>query len=435
MSDFSGVRGRRLAAVAAGLIAVATSVAACSSSGSSNNTSPASSSSSPATASSGSAATGTPIKIGIAVGQTGFNADAQLPTIGVAKAWAANINATGGLDGHPVTLDIKDTQGSPVTVASAVNAMTNGGDAAIVLMDAAGASALTSSKIAIVGVGSYNDPPFEHVPNFFSIATSDNAESRIYSLAAAATGAKKVGEVVCAEVATCVNSATLNKEEAGPLGLTWTGYQEVSASATDYTAPCLALIQKGTDYFALGLSTTVWEKLAPQCLQQGFKGTFGVTVGSFVQTAMDSVKGATFAGGINTFPWWVDNPQVQAFRDVVQKYAPATNWKGEYATGMWASLKLLEKAVAGAHGDVSPAGVLAGFYTIKNETLGGLLPQPITLTAGQPQPLDNCLWLATYKAGDENPQSIHPDLKVLTSQSNGATGDLRSQCVEPLPGS
>jgi hypothetical protein len=41
-------------------------------------------------------------------------------------------------------------------------------------------------------------------------------------------------------------------------------------------------------------------------------------------------------------------------------------------------------AAAGAKGDISPAGVLAGFYTLKNETLGGLLPMPVTFTAGGP---------------------------------------------------
>jgi hypothetical protein len=47
---------------------------------------------------------------------------------------------------------------------------------------------------------------------------------------------------------------------------------------------------------------------------------------------------------------------------------------------------------------------------------------------------DNCQWFATYDAGDQSPKVVRFNLKGVNSQSNGAAGDLRSQCVNPLPG-
>jgi branched-chain amino acid transport system substrate-binding protein len=353
----------------------------------------------------------------------------------VAKAWAAYTNADGGLDGHPVTLTIKDTQGTPTGVQSAMTAMVNGGDSAIVLMDAAGASASTQTKVATVGEGTYNHPPWEKLPNYFSVTTSDNPGTRGYAFAAAAVGAKKMGEVVCAEVATCLASGATNKAQASLLGVDFTGVQQAAAADPSYTAQCLQQIQAGSQYLALGLTTTVWEKLAQECIQQGYKGWFGVIEGSFQQATMNTIKGARYAGEVNSFPWWVDNPVVQTFRDAVTKYSPSTDYRGTFQTAMWASLELIKAAVAGAKGNTSQAGVLAGFYTLKNETLGGLLPAPVTFTAGQPQALDYCQWFAAYNAGDASPKVVRLNLTGVSSQSNGAAGDLRSQCVNPLPAS
>jgi len=411
------------------LVAVASlALSACSSSGTK-----AQSNSPSSPGGTGSAATGTPIKIGLAIGQTGFNADAQIPTVGVAKAWAAYTNANGGIKGHPVAISIVDSQGTPVGVQGAMTKLANDGNAAIVLNDAAGGGAATQTNVATVGVGTYDSPPFHQLANYFSVATSNEAATRGYALAASAIGVKKFGEVACAEVAVCKQSGDILDQQAKLIGLDFAGVQLASASAPSYAAQCQSQIQAGSELLALGLSSEVWKRLAPQCIQQGYKGVFGIVEGSFIQAAMNTIKGGKFSGEINSFPWWVDNPVVKRFRDAMAQYSPSTDIRGANQTGMWASLELIKAAAAKVTGAYTPASVLAAFYTLKDVTLGGLLPRPETFTPGTPQSRIFCQWFASYDAGDKDPKVVR--FSQATSQSNGASGDLQSQCVEPLAGS
>jgi branched-chain amino acid transport system substrate-binding protein len=60
-------------------------------------------------------------------------------------------------------------------------------------------------------------------------------------------------------------------------------------------------------------------------------------------------------------------------------------------SGGWTAAKLFEAGVraGGTAGPVTVASVLAGLYTFKNETLGGLTA-PLTFTVGQTAPRVLC---------------------------------------------
>jgi branched-chain amino acid transport system substrate-binding protein len=44
--------------------------------------------------------------------------------------------------------------------------------------------------------------------------------------------------------------------------------------------------------------------------------------------------------------------------------------------------------------------VIAAYGTIADETLDGLLPEPLTFTAGEPGPPVDCFWLYTAEDGE-----------------------------------
>ena len=113
-----GTRFLSLTAVAA---AAAIALAACSSS---TTTTPSSSSSGGATKS--------PILIGTSLSQTGdFSVDGQAFERGY-DLWVQNINKTGGLDGHKVTLKILNDNSDPATVATNYSQLINVDHAAFV---------------------------------------------------------------------------------------------------------------------------------------------------------------------------------------------------------------------------------------------------------------------------------------------------------------
>jgi len=112
-----GTRFLSLTAVAA---AAAIALAACSSS---TTTTPSSSS---------GGATKSPILIGTSLSQTGdFSVDGQAFERGY-DLWVQNINKTGGLDGHKVTLKILNDNSDPATVATNYSQLINVDHAAFV---------------------------------------------------------------------------------------------------------------------------------------------------------------------------------------------------------------------------------------------------------------------------------------------------------------
>ena len=112
-----GTRFLSLTAVAA---AAAIALAACSSS---TTTTPSSSS---------GGATKSPILIGTSLSQTGdFSVDGQAFERGY-DLWVQNINKTGGLDGHKVTLKILNDNSDPTTVATNYSQLINVDHAAFV---------------------------------------------------------------------------------------------------------------------------------------------------------------------------------------------------------------------------------------------------------------------------------------------------------------
>jgi branched-chain amino acid transport system substrate-binding protein len=60
-------------------------------------------------------------------------------------------------------------------------------------------------------------------------------------------------------------------------------------------------------------------------------------------------------------------------------------------SSMWSSLQLFATANSKLGDNPTAAETLANMFTIKGETLGGLIP-PITFTTGQPAAARNCFW-------------------------------------------
>ena len=133
-------------ALLAGVLAAALGVAACSSSSSSS-----SSPSSGATTSGTSAAAapkGALIKIGVIGSLTGAQASSSDQGATVAPAWAAWINANGGIDGHPVQVIVMDDKGDPATAQAAGQQFIADGVSAIIVSSDNLVSAFDSAAIA-----------------------------------------------------------------------------------------------------------------------------------------------------------------------------------------------------------------------------------------------------------------------------------------------
>lgn len=347
-------------------------------------------------------------------------------TAKIFDAWAAYISAKGGVNGHPVKFEVRDTKGDAASAQSALDELLALKPIAIMLdtpsTESALADSLKKSGIPVMGTG-YNPavwggsieafklkcstdagaPVPSALPNAFPITTTFGAVVDEQALGAKAAGATITATAACAEVDSCSAAAPVFTATATAIGLKDTGVTKVSSVAASYTAECVKWIQDKVDFIELSGSSQMGVKIFNDCTAQGYTGTFGASAGA-VSGDLLTQKGLVLAGGLNAFPWWVDDAPVAEFRDAM-KAAGVT--EAEYgnsnSTGLWSSLQLLAKAVSTvssvtATSDLTSANVLDGLYSLKDETLGGLI-SPVTFTKGQLAASRDCFWPFILKDG------------------------------------
>jgi branched-chain amino acid transport system substrate-binding protein len=376
----------RLAVTAAAVTAAAVALAGCSSSGGNNGSGGTGAGSAAAT---GPTPTGSPIKIGLIASLSGAQAPSSNQGATVAPAWADYVNKQlGGINGHPVQVIVKDDQGAPAPAAAAANDLISQHVAAILVgsdnLLPAYADAVVTAGIPLVS-GTANSQPWYSKPGLFPTVTD------VYSIVLAqAKVAKDVGhankmaQLYCAEIAACKESIPILEGAAKKLGMDITSLA-VSATATSYTAQCLALKQAGVDYAELNFSAGAAVKFVKDCQAQGFNPTWGVTQNAL---NVDFLKLSNFTsyGPAPAFPSSASSPAIDTYNMAMQKYAKDDNWKAGTAEMDYAGLVAIQNALAGVSktATVTAKDVTQDLYGIKNQTLNGLVPNPITFTQGKP---------------------------------------------------
>ncbi|TQC49205.1 hypothetical protein EEB14_11005 [Rhodococcus sp. WS4] len=422
-------KATRVGAVFAVASVASVALAACG--GSSNDTSTSGLDS----GSSSSSLTGTPIKIGYVASKSGAQATNGLAAEAVAHAWQEYTNANGGILGHPVQIDMVDSKNTVPGATSAAKAFLADDSVDAIFMtdlvaEGSMADLFKDTPVPVISGGGSSDLLWSQVPGVFQNVSGSDYTIKSYIDQSKAAGAKSFGWAACAEVAVCATNGEKAEDYVQSIGMTPTGVQQFSATASDYTAQCLAFTGKDTDAIAFNIGYAVGARVATDCLQQGYDGIFSVINSGFDQEAFSKVSGFKSAGGTQGFPWWSDDAKVVAYRDAMNKYSPDGVYSSGNSTAIWSSFELFQKALENAKpAEINRSTAMDAMYTIKDETLDGLLPEPITYTKGQPSKPVGCNWLFTFNAGDDNPKGIPP-----AASGNSAKGDLASTCGGYLPG-
>jgi branched-chain amino acid transport system substrate-binding protein len=395
-------------------------VAACGSSGGSSGGS--------STTSTGPQPTKSPIKIGLLASLTGTGGPSVKYSANVVQAWAKWANATqNGVNGHPVTIVVKDSKSDPAAATSAAQALINTDKVDLLLLgdpttELAAGKFLSASGTPIMGFG--YTPIWNTAPNFFATSAVIPLLYTIQPTTTAAVGAKAFGSIACAEVPTCSSGAAAYIPAAQAVGVKYTGLIKASSTAASYTAECLKLMQKGTDYIEATFASATVIRIAQNCSQQGFKGWIGLASGSTVAKDFKSASGVKFAGSIWATPWWSDSAGAKTFRDAMTQYNAGNDYEDANSSAFWAALEVFRKAGANLGDTVSRQTLMDALYTTQNETLGGLLAQPVTFTKGKPSPVINCMFLYKLENGKFTTASFG-------NSGNGQSGDLQSTCFPP----
>lgn len=374
---------------------------------------------------------GKPIKIGLAVALSGPQASSNPSSAGAAEAWAAQTNADGGVNGRPVEIVTEDTQNDAAAAQSAVKKLIAQKDVvAMLIVDPVAegpvAQFVQDADIPVIGAGGYNQDVWNKLTHFFM--TSNNSLTVIGSeiYAAAAAGATNFGAAVCSETSTCAEGANaVFGPGAETLGVSYTGSVTVASSQANYTAECLNFLAHKTDAISMIIPVDTSLRLMSDCAQQSYDGIYATAAGSFDAEKFKQVAGIEMVGSLNGFPWWVDDAQVQRYRDAMDEYSPDVTYQHSSGTTMWSALELFKKAAAG-DADMTRESIFDDYYGLKDETLGGLLPQPLSFAKDQAAPSVKCFWQFTYTTGEENPELLAPE----GGSGNGVDGDLATACAD-----
>lgn len=383
------------------------------------------------TFSAGPEPTGKPITIGVVATATGPTAGPYSGIEGVANAWASWINESqGGVNGHPVKIVYADDKGAPAEATSAVRKMVEtDGAAAIFLGSSVGSSVVADylSKKGIPEISADQGQRTEGSPaTWFTTDLGQPAVSEGAVAVAKAADYDSVAAAVCSEVAACAGIGDLMKPYASSAGVDYKGLVTIAGDAPSATAQCLEIVNSGTESVAAFIGLNASLKIIETCRSQGYQGAFIQL--AWADSIISELPG-TQLGVLYSFPWWSDAEPVVEYRSAINQYAKGTEYRASGSGTMWSQLMLFRHALTtsgpAADADVSGGDVIKAFQTgVKDVTLDGLLPQPVTFSASGNTTID-CFWPVKHEENGE-----YSTLEGDWTSGNGASGDLASICIE-----
>ncbi|GAA0603425.1 hypothetical protein GCM10009547_01240 [Sporichthya brevicatena] len=331
-------------------------------------------------------------------------------------AWAAMINANGGLNCHPIKYTIADDGGDPAKHQALVQQLVEQqGVSAFVYTVApitGGASKdyLTKKRIPTIG-STTTESWFYESPMYFPQATSgpDIFEATFASVAGVAAPKKKIATISCIEAALCSGVYALAEQFTERHGLELTYRGQVSITQPDYTASCQNAKTSGAEVFYVGTDTASLQRVGRSCQSIGYKPVFATT---HVVGAPYLVKDATMEGLIvsqSVIPWFAtQNPEVKRYQDTLARYAPGIAPSAASIMG-WVAAQVFAKGLSGAPTtnltqQQASQALLEGLWKIKDDDFNGTTA-PLTFKKDQIAAKRLCYWSVQIKGG----KFISPD--------------------------
>jgi branched-chain amino acid transport system substrate-binding protein len=410
-------------------MSVAVAVAGCGGSGSSSSSSGSTSESTTTTAASkpseGETASGTPIPVGTICTCGTTTSSTELATLfEVGKAWEEQVNANGGINGHPVKLYTEEDEGNASKGLEAAKKLIEEDHVIAIVSEAsqvgeAWAPYVLEKGVPVVGGQGADVPEFTN-PDFFPIGPSLPAVITAQFHISKERGATKMAINYCAEAAACQIIKGQAEKLVGlvpPMEVVTTA--KISSTQPNYIATCLANQEAGAESLWPGTASPTIEKLASDCEQQGFEPQFisnGPTSASSWLSA-PQLEGMVI---VDSHANYEDSslPAIQEMNEALEQYAPEVIGSEEYSTNSlvpWVSGKLFEAAAekADVGPESTPEEVKEGLYALKGETLGGLT-QPLTYEKGKATHLP-CWFTVEISEGSfkslngDKPQCLSPE--------------------------
>jgi branched-chain amino acid transport system substrate-binding protein len=234
--------------------------------------------------------------------------------------------------------------------------------------------------------------------------SSSWATARMMKLA----GVTKVGIISCAEAQDCKTGQSRVARAAEAEGLQVVYQGQYSVTQPDFTAECIQMHRSGAEAIYPPGDTASGIRMAKSCARQAYRP---IWVTPTPATSLASIP--EYEGGIGispVFPWFLrsGSPAIVEYAQALQQYAPKQAADGVgFLSWSWVSAKLIEKAAQHVSDKPTSQDILNGLWSMRGETLGGLLPGRAarTFIRNQPTPETFC----TYRARIQGGRWVAPD--------------------------
>ena len=320
------------------------------------------------------------------------------------RAWTADVNARGGLCGHPVRVVFGgNDNGDPATAVSIARRLIER-DKVVAILAPYAPTAMPPvydvveragvPVIADASAGTRGDSS----PMSFNPTSSFQGLGYGFSAAfVEQTTARKVAIISLAEVAGAAVSVQEIRRNAPLLGYQIVYEAQVSIASPDFTAQVTEARSRGADVLIGVVDFTTMLKIIRSAQRQGYKPQFSGSH-AFVTDAVKA-SAADFEGATAYSPTAVyTGPQLAEYRAAVAAYVPRGEL-GLLGPVAWAGGKLLEVIAPKLGANPTSADIINALYTVQNEDLGGIVPK-FSFTKGARSPYSNdCVQPSRFVGG------------------------------------
>ena len=341
----------------------------------------------------------------VAVGHVSALSGAPGATLGGARigaqAWGKWINRHCGLNGHPVKLFVEDSASDPTRYVGILKRLVEQEHVIGLfgnmqpLEGDAGVAYLNEKQVPLIGGAGWNKFNCEGGMNFYTGPCLTSMAVGVVQ-AAVKQGKTKIALFYCGEANLCrdYREATYSPD-ATKTGAEIVVSKQISITQPDFTSECLAAKDKGAQAISLYMDAGSMSRLARSCANQDYHP---VLLGGGAMGGPKHPEDANISElytAYNVVPWIVtDLPAVAEYRSAIAEFGD-TVWPTSGV--VWADGMLLRAASVKLPADnPTPQDLVKGLYSLKNETLGGLI-QPATFSPDQKTRGSSCFFPLVIK--------------------------------------
>jgi branched-chain amino acid transport system substrate-binding protein len=325
------------------------------------------------------------------------------------RIWAQAVNAAGGINGHPVEVQVGDDAGDPARFNSIVQQFVEKDGVLAFLFNTLAFAPngnnkyLNAKKIFTFSETgslelSYKDP-YVLTPSPSGLSYAD-AMILSFSNGIGAKGGVKLASYACSDFSLCDNfdNRWSNPEVLRKAGFELVARGRPSLTQPDYTSQCLAAKQAGATAIIVALDGAAIRRFAGDCARQSYRPVLSSADLVITRDLLTdkNVDGLVVGGKMVPFPS-MDAPGMKEAHAAFARFAPGQIVTGGYAYG-WLVGEFFAQAAKNLPDKPTYADLEDGVYAIKNNDMKGMT-YPITITRGKVVDRQLCFGTTIIKGG------------------------------------